>query len=235
LCRYLIDEAYELQDSVRDSDLEETADELGDVLFLVLSCSLVLEELGGAGLDQITRSAHSKIVRRHPHVFGDRSAASPEESLRHWRDIKESEARQRGKPVPLLLDDIPRSLPPLRRALMVQRKVGSVGFEWETAEQVHHKLIEEAHELSDVLAQGDARRIEEELGDILFSVVNLGRFLGVDPEAALRSTVGKFARRFAYVEENLRRRGRTLEEASLGEMDHLWEESKQTQAPEPPD
>ncbi|NIW25268.1 MAG: hypothetical protein GWN29_12250, partial [Gammaproteobacteria bacterium] len=125
-----------------------------------------------------------------------------------------------------LLDSIPRSLPPLRRALTLQRKVAGVGFEWETADQVRDKLLEETEELRDALRTDDKRRAQDELGDLLFSVVNLGRFLKLDPEAALQSTVTKFARRFAHVEDQLRARNRTLEEASLEEMDALWEQSK---------
>ncbi|MFQ5600611.1 MAG: nucleoside triphosphate pyrophosphohydrolase [Candidatus Krumholzibacteriia bacterium] len=233
MCRYLIDEAYELQDAVRDERSAESVEELGDVLFLVLCCGLILEERGASDLEQVARAARDKIVRRHPHVFADRSAASPEEGLRHWRDMKESELRERGESPPLLLEKIPRSLPPLRRALTVQRKVAGVGFEWETSEQVYAKFLEEARELKEVLGGQDAGRVEDELGDMLFSVVNLGRFLGVDAETALQSTVTKFAKRFAYVERNLREHGRSLEDASLEEMDALWEESKTKDLPGP--
>jgi MazG family protein len=226
LCRYLIDEAYEFQDAVREGDDADSAEELGDVLFLILSCSLILQERGGPDVAQIASGTREKIIRRHPHVFGDRQARDAEEGERHWREIKATEARSRGDAAPKLLDGLPRSLPPLRRALTLQRRVASVGFEWETAEQVHRKLIEETEELQDVLQGGDPHRIEDELGDMLFSVVNLARFLGVDPERALRSTVDKFARRFAHVEERLRQRQRSLEAASLEEMDALWEEAK---------
>lgn len=226
LCRYLIDEAYELQDAVQDGDDAASAEELGDVLFLVFSCSLILQERGRAEITQIASRTREKIIRRHPHVFGDRHARDAEEGERHWREIKEAEARSRGEEAPRLLDGIPRSLPPLRRAVTLQRRVASVGFEWETAEQVHRKIMEETQELQDVIQAGELHRIEDELGDMLFSVVNLARFLGVDPEKALRSTVDKFARRFAHVEESLRRQERSLEAATLEEMDALWEEAK---------
>ena len=226
MCRYLLDEAYELQDAVRAGDRSACTDELGDVLFLVLSCILIHEENGAAGLEEVAAHADEKLVRRHPHVFADRHAKSPEEGVRHWRDIKQEEAAERGKKAAGLLDSIPRSLPPLRRALTLQRKVAAVGFEWETADQVRAKLLEETQELRDVLRNEDKQRAQDELGDLIFSVVNLGRFLGLDPESALRSTVSKFAKRFAYVEQQLQARDRTLEEASLQEMDALWEESK---------
>ena len=226
LCGYLVDEAYELQDAARSGDPTASAEELGDVLFLLFSCGLWLQDQEGPDLDLIARRTHEKIVRRHPHVFADREAKSAEEGARHWQDMKDEEARARGEATPGLLDKLPRSLPPLRRAVTVQRRVAAVGFEWETAEQVHRKIVEEAGELREALAGGDLRRIQDELGDMLFSVVNLARFLGVDPEAALQATVEKFVGRFKYVEDSLRGRGRTLEAATLQEMDSLWEEAK---------
>ncbi len=230
LCGYLIDEAYELQDAARGDDPAASAEEIGDVLFLVLSCALWLQERHGSDLDAIARGSRDKIVRRHPHVFADREATTPAAVTRHWRDMKDEEARSRGEAVPGLLDKLPRSLPPLRRAMTVQRLVASVGFEWETAAQVHRKIVEEAGELREALASQDARRIQDELGDMLFSVANLARFLGVDPEAALTSTVEKFVGRFQYVERGLHRRGQSLEAASLQEMDALWEEAKRHEA-----
>jgi MazG family protein len=230
-CRYLIDEAYELQEAVLDAEAvtdhaPRVHDELGDVLFVALSCALSLEEASGVGLDQVAQQANDKIVRRHPHVFGGRTAASPEESLQHWRDVKAQEARERGETPQSLLDGIPRTLPAIRRALTVQRKVGAVGFEWETAAQVYAKFLEEARELRDVLPSQDAARIREELGDMLFSVINLARFVGVDAEAALHTTTSKFVRRFQFVERELASRGVTPEQASLQEMDGLWERAK---------
>jgi MazG family protein len=226
LCRYLIDETYELQDTADLTDPSATADELGDVLFMTLSCALLLAERGGPDVEQVAALARDKIVRRHPHVFGDRSAATAEEGARHWQDIKDAEARSRGEEPPLHLGSLPRSLPALRRALAVQRKVGEVGFEWETEDQVWAKLEEECRELRQAVHGGDPHRIEDEVGDLLFSVVNLSRWLGVDPEAALTGTVAKFSARFAEVERSLRAGGRTLEEATLAEMDALWEEAK---------
>jgi tetrapyrrole methylase family protein/MazG family protein len=233
LCRYLIDEAYELQDVADLADPEAAVEELGDVLFVALSCALALAERGGGELDGVAAAARTKIVRRHPHVFGDRTARTAEEGLRHWQDVKAEEARARGESPAPHLGALPRSLPALRRALAVQRKAAEVGFEWETAEQVHAKLLEEGRELKEVLPLGDPARLRDELGDLLFSVVNLARFLDVDPEAALDGTVAKFAHRFGWVESRLRDRGRSLQEASLAEMDALWEESK-TAAPPPP-
>jgi MazG family protein len=227
MCRYLLDETYELQDAIVDDDRPEIIKELGDVLFLVLSCNLILEESRQATLEQVAQAAHEKIVRRHPHVFGDREAARNEdESLRNWRDMKAEEARQRGEPVPHLLQNIPKTLPPVRRAWTVQKKVASVGFEWDTVEGVFDKLVEETNEIRAELAGGDKARIEDEVGDLLFSAVNLARYLDVDPERALHGTVTKFNRRFDAVEDALRKHNRTLEEATLEEMDTLWDETK---------
>jgi len=234
MCRYLLDEAYELQDAVRERDGDACTDELGDVLFVLLSCVLIHAEQGAADLEEVARRAEEKLVRRHPHVFADREATSPEEGLRHWRDMKQQEATESGKTAGGLLDSLPRTLPPLRRALTLQRKVAGVGFEWQTADEVRAKLLEETRELRDALRSEDPRRAHDELGDLLFSVVNLGRFLDLDPESALQSTVSKFARRFGYVEEQLRLRQRTLEEASLEEMDALWEQSKALDPKPPP-
>lgn len=232
LVRYLIDESYELQEAVTAAtgagnvDPGDIVDELGDVLFIAISCALLLEEQGSGSLEAAARAANDKIMRRHPHVFGDRSASTPAEGLQHWREIKQQEARQRGDTDISLLDGIPRNLPAIRRALTVQRKVGAVGFEWENREQVYAKFLEEARELRDVLPSGDASRVEEELGDMLFSVINLARFVGVDAEAALQRTVGKFVRRFQFVERQLAARQTSPEAASLPEMDALWELAK---------
>lgn len=231
-CRYLLDETYEFQDVVSQPESEAAADELGDVLFVALSCALWLEEHGHPGLDAAATRAREKIVRRHPHVFGDRTARTAEEGLQHWRDAKAAEARARGEAEPPFLGTLPRSMPSLRRALAVQRRVAEVGFEWETAAQVWAKVLEEGRELHEVLPLEDRARLEDELGDLLFSMVNLARFLAVDPETALGGTIAKFTARFGHVERALRARGRSLHEASLVEMDALWEEAKD--APPPP-
>lgn len=224
LCRHLLDEVYELQDTSSLDEPAATAEEMGDVLFMALSCALLLEERGGPDLERVAAMARDKIVRRHPHVFGDADARTSGEVVRQWNAIKADEARARGEEPQRWLANLPRSLPALRRAVAVQRKVAEVGFEWEDAAQVHAKLVEETRELGDVL--GDPERMQDELGDLLFSAVNLSRFLGIDAEAALHATVRKFVRRFDYVEDRLRARGSTLEAASLVEMDALWEEAK---------
>jgi MazG family protein len=226
LCRYLIDESYELQDAAVAGDTTEAALELGDVLFVALSCGLLIEERGGEPLARVFELAREKIVRRHPHVFGDRTARDSEESLRHWEDVKAAEARARGEEPAPFLGRQPRSVPALRRAHALQRKVAEVGFEWETADQVWAKLLEESRELHAVLPLAAPERLQDELGDLLFSVVNLARFLDIDPEAALDGTIAKFTQRFGYVERRLRATGRDLRSATLAEMDALWEESK---------
>ncbi len=232
LCRYLLDEAYELQDHADLVQPAAATDELGDVLFVTLSCVLLMEEHGYGDLDRVATGARDKIVRRHPHVFGDQTAKSPEESLQHWQSVKDDESRARGEAPAPFLGRFPRSMPALRRALAIQRKVAEVGFEWETAEQVHAKLLEEGRELREVLPLGDPARIQDELGDLLFSVVNLARFLGTDPEVALESTIAKFTARFGYVEREILAKGGSLQAATLPEMDALWEEAKRQHPPE---
>lgn len=234
LVGFVIDEAYELHDQADLADREAAADELGDVLFMVLSCALLLEESGGPDLASVARRARAKIVRRHPHVFGDQRARDAAEGARRWQEMKDDEARARGTTPPPFLGSQPRSLPALRRALAVQRKVAEVGFEWETAAQVYAKLLEESRELHEVLPLGDPARVRDELGDMLFSIVNLARFLAVDPEAALSGTVDKFARRFHFVERRLREQGIDLQAATLAQMDALWEEAKRLEGVRPP-
>jgi MazG family protein len=225
-CGYLLDETYEFQDVLAQPDSPAVTDELGDVLFVALSCALWLEEQGHPGVEAAAAAARDKIVRRHPHVFGDRSARTAEEGLQHWRAAKAEEARARGEEAPAFLQTPPRSMPALRRAVATQRRVAEVGFEWETAPQVWAKVLEEGRELHEAFTLENRARLTDELGDLLFSVVNLARFLDVDPEAALNGTVAKFSARFAHVERALRARGRSLHDASLAEMDELWEAAK---------
>lgn len=234
LCRYLIDESYELQEHAGLENPDAAGEEMGDVLFVALCAALFLAERTDWSLERIAGAAQAKIVRRHPHVFADRTAQSAEESLRHWEDVKAEEARARGEDPAPFLRPLPGSVPALRRAITVQRRVAEVGFEWETVDQVWAKLLEESRELHEVLPAGDPARIQDELGDILFSVVNLARFLGIDPEAALAGTVVKFSQRFGYVERGLKATGRDLQSASLAEMDALWEEAKRVATGEVP-
>jgi tetrapyrrole methylase family protein/MazG family protein len=226
LCRYLIDESYELQDAAVAGDTAEAALELGDVLFVALSCGLLIEERGGEPLARVFELAREKIVRRHPHVFGDRTARDSEESLRHWEDVKAAEARARGEEPAPFLGRQPRSVPALRRAHALQRKVAEVGFEWETADQVWAKL---PGRIARAARRAAARRPRTLAGRTRRSAVLRGQ-LGALPRrrsgSALDGTIAKFTQRFGYVERRLLATGRDLRSATLAEMDALWEESK---------
>jgi tetrapyrrole methylase family protein / MazG family protein len=165
------------------------------------------------------------MTRRHPHVFGSAAASTPQEALQNWEEIKRQEkTATEGTSV---LDGVPRQLPSLLRAQRLQDKAARVGFEWEHVDQVWEKFAEEIRELQTAAALQNRAKVEEELGDVLFSLVNLARFLEVNPDEALHKTTGKFIRRFQFIERELHRRGKTPKQASLAEMDALWEQAKQ--------
>ncbi|MFH1010395.1 MAG: MazG family protein, partial [bacterium] len=169
----------------------------------------------------VLRSLNEKLIARHPHIFGEKKLENAKEVIHQWEQIKLSEGEKKG-----LLDGVPRAQPALNRAFRVQEKAAGVGFEWPHIEGVWEKLEEEVGEFRAAMSQKDARNREEEFGDFLFSLVNLARYLKINPEDALRQSVEKFIRRFRYIEEMISRRGGSLAEATLEEMDELWEESK---------
>jgi len=217
---YLIEEAYEVAEAIGSGDDGELKEELGDLLLQVVFHARMAEERGAFSVGDVVKGLVEKLVRRHPHVFGEVEVEDAEEVLERWEEIKKKEGRES------LLDGVPRSLPALLRARRVQEKASKVGFDWERAEGALGKLGEELGELEDAMRSGDRVRAEEELGDLLFSVVNLSRFLGLDPEWALHKAIDKFVARFKKVEEELAERGRDPREATLEEMDRIWDETK---------
>jgi len=217
---YLIEEAYEVAEAIGSGDDGELKEELGDLLLQVVFHARMAEERGAFSVGDVVKDLVEKLVRRHPHVFGEVEVEDAEEVLERWEEIKKKEGRES------LLDGVPRSLPALLRARRVQEKASKVGFDWERAEGALGKLGEELGELEDAMRSGDRVRAEEELGDLLFSVVNLSRFLGLDPEWALHKAIDKFVARFKKVEEELAERGRDPREATLEEMDRIWDETK---------
>ena len=217
---YLIEEAYEVAEAIGSGDDGELKEELGDLLLQVVFHARMAEERGAFSVGDVVKDLVEKLVRRHPHVFGEVEVKDAEEVLERWEEIKKGEGRES------LLDGVPRSLPALLRARRVQEKASKVGFDWERAEGALGKLGEELGELEDAMRSGDRVRAEEELGDLLFSVVNLSRFLGLDPEWALHKAIDKFVARFKKVEEELAERGRDPREATLEEMDRIWDETK---------
>ena len=240
LAPMLLEEAYEAFEAVeeaREGRPLELRDELGDLLFQIVFYAQVASERGEFTIHDVTEAIHSKMVRRHPHVFGDRSVRDNEELLRNWEAMKAEEKRAAGKERSAedasLLDGVSRKAPALMEAHQLSTKAARVGFDWQRIEDIFDKLHEEIDELKTAItahaeseAEADHTRVREELGDLLFAVTNIARHLQVEPEAALKSANRKFRRRFRYIEEGLRARGRSLDAATLDEMEALWHEAK---------
>lgn len=223
---HTVEEAYEVLDAVRRGDMAALVDELGDLLFQIVFYARLGREAGIFDFADVARTVSDKMVRRHPHVFGDEPTPDAAARTRRWEAIKAAEraARNDGG----ALDGVVRALPALSRALKLQRRAARVGFDWRSVEPVLGKLREEIAELEAELDRPDAppARVADEIGDLLFSCVNLARHVGADPEAALREANDKFERRFRCVEALLAAAGRTPEQASPDEMDRLWERAK---------
>jgi tetrapyrrole methylase family protein/MazG family protein len=222
---YLLEETYEVLDAIDARDWRSLSEELGDLMLEAVFFAQMAKEAGLFGVEDSLDAINEKLVRRHPHVFGDGSAKTPEEVKVRWDEIKAEERRRNQKPEELLAS-VPRSLPALVEATQLTTRAAGVGFDWPNTEQALEKLDEEMRELAEARRGGDPGRVEGELGDLLFVLVNLARFLKVDPEQALRRTNRKFRERFGYVESALKASGRAPAEASLEEMDALWNEAK---------
>ena len=223
---YLVEEAYEVLDAIDARDWRGLADELGDLLLQPVFQAQLAAEDGKFNIEDALDAICNKLVRRHPHVFGGGDAKTPEDVKRRWDEIK-AEERKDGKKTDGLLDSIPRNAPALVEARRISSKAAGAGFDWESAAQVIDKIREEIGELDEACASGSGEMREEEIGDLLFTIVNVARFLKVDPEQALRRTNAKFRRRFRHVEEGLSARGKRPADATLDEMETLWREAKQ--------
>lgn len=234
---YTLEEAYEVVDAIERGDLADLRDELGDLLLQVVFHARMAEEQGAFAFSDVVEAITKKLIRRHPHVFGSTKDLSPEEVKRLWDSIKAEEkaerkaARARMGLAPEaheagFLGGIPTALPALTRAQKLTSKAAKVGFDWPDAAQVIDKIHEELDEVKEASSSGDRDRIEDEIGDLLFSVTNLARHFGIDPERALRRTNAKFERRFRAVERALGEQDRTLDEASLEEMEQHWVAAK---------
>jgi tetrapyrrole methylase family protein/MazG family protein len=222
-----IEEAYEVAHAIDERDDEELLGELGDLLLQVVFHANIAEERRAFRLKQVLERVSDKMVRRHPHVFGEDGASTPGEVLRSWEAIKAREREARGKEDESMLDSVHKGLPAVMEAFQMTTKVSRVGFDWETADDALVKLDEEVAELREAIAGGDApTKVAEEVGDLLFVAVNVARLAGVDPESALKAANRKFRRRFRHVEERLRSAGRKPADSSLEEMDRLWDEAK---------
>lgn len=224
---YTVEEAYEVADAIERNDLADLKDELGDLLLQVVFHARMAEEQGAFGFDDVARAINDKMIRRHPHVFGDESYGSLAEQKAGWDQLKAAERASRTRPeVASLLDDVPTGLPGLTRAVKLSKRAASVGFVWPTVQDVVKKLHEEVGEMLAEIEAGDLAKTRDEIGDVLFVVANIARTLDVDPEDAVRATNAKFSRRFRYVEAELAKRGKTPDQSDLAEMDALWDEAK---------
>ncbi len=235
LTPYLIEEAYEILDAVAADQPDDIAEELGDTLFLVVSCADMLAERSPHTLDSLCVATAAKLRRRHPHVFGDATVRTASGSQRQWQEIKQEEQNSRS-----LLGKMPAALPSLTAAFRTQEKAASVGFDWPDVAQVVAKVEEELVEVKEELARRGAddgpghARLAAELGDLMFAVANLARYVKVDPERELRATVTRFRSRFQHIEDELGRRGSHPTRATLEEMDALWDEAKALEKKEKP-
>jgi tetrapyrrole methylase family protein/MazG family protein len=222
-----IEEAYEVAHAIDERDDEELLGELGDLLLQVVFHANIAEERGAFRLKQVLERVSDKMVRRHPHVFGEDGASTSGEVLRSWEAIKAREREAKGKDDESMLDSVHRGLPAVMEAFQMTTKVSRVGFDWKEADAALVKLDEEVAELREAIAgEHDAAKVAEEVGDLLFIAVNVGRLAGVDPESALKAANRKFRRRFRHVEERLRAAGRRPADSTLEEMDRLWDEAK---------
>ena len=223
---FLIEEAYEVVEAIDEGDPKHLMEELGDLLFQVVFHAQVAAERREFTIGQVLAETADKMVRRHPHVFGDGTASTTREVLEQWEELKREERNAVAAIPASALDGVPRELPGLLRAQRLQDKASRVGFDWPEISGAMAKVEEELGELKEAIGSAVPEAVEEELGDVLFSLVNLARFLNLSAEDALRRSVARFAARFQHMEEAVQRDGRRLKEMSIEEMDRLWEEAK---------
>lgn len=225
---YLIEELYELLEGIDADDADLLQEEVGDLLFMVAFLVNLYEEKRAFTLDRALERVTAKMVHRHPHVFGDARADTAQQVKDNWQKLKEQEGK---KPKKSRLDGIPDNLPQLTRSWFLTAKAAEVGFDWPGPAEVVHKIREETAELEAELSRGDRQKAARETGDLLLSVANLARHLGLEPEQALRGANDRFKNRFAYMEQTAGQQGRQLRDMALADMDALWEEAKDTEQP----
>ncbi len=223
---YTIEEAYEVADAIAQGNLASLKEELGDLLFQVVFHARMAEEQGAFDFNEVVQGLSDKMEARHPHVFGTHAIETAEQQTQNWEVMKAKERAAKLAEDPSLLADIPMALPALMRAEKLTKRAARVGFDWPSLNEVFEKLTEEIRETQEAIAEGDQAHIEEEIGDVLFVLANLARKAKVDPEVALRSANAKFERRFRWIEEALKRDGKSPETSSLEEMDGLWNRAK---------
>ncbi len=221
---FLLEETYEVLEAIEKEDVEGLKEELGDLLLQVVFHAKIAKELGEFDIEDVLAQLEDKLKRRHPHVFGDDAAGSSEEVLNKWESLKRKEKKNQNRKS--ALDGVPRELPALMRAHQLQGRAARVGFDWKHQEPVWNKVCEEMKELEYSIEKENQERVEAELGDLFFALVNMARFMKIDPEEALRKTNQRFYDRFYYMEKVARQKDRVLSSMSLSEMDLLWDEAK---------
>ena len=226
LKKHLIEESYEVLDAIDSGDRAHLAEELGDLLLQVVFQAQICDEEGSFDFQDVVRTLSEKLLRRHTHVFGDVKVAGSKDALKNWEAVKQSEKNKRGKSA---VDGISRHLPALHRAQQIQKKVAHIGFDWHDVEGVIQKIEEELGEVKAAVSSGKPGQIHEEIGDLLFAVVNLSRFLGHCAEEALDKTIRKFIRRFQAIENRLHKRGLTVTDCTLEELDRIWNDIKRAE------
>lgn len=224
LKRYAIEETYEVVEAIEHGDPSELEDELGDLMLQVLLHAQIASEEGHFDIGDVCRVHREKLIRRHPHVFADREVAGVDEVLTNWEQIKLTEPGYEERES--VLDGVPESLPALMRAAKLSKKAARTGFDWPNIHSIFGKLEEETGELREAVDSEDKSRIKEELGDLLFVIVNISRWAGIDPEEALRDMLKKFTYRFQKIEDHARQSGRDIHDMTLQEMDRVWDEAK---------
>ena len=221
---HLVEESHEVLDAIDSGDRARLCEELGDLLLQVVFQAQICTEEKAFTLDDVATSIVEKLIRRHPHVFGDTQVSGADEVLKNWEQIKKTE---KGTEKPRsTLDGIPRSLPGLHKARLVQKRAARVGFDWDDASGALDKLEEEVGEIREAAAGGDAQKVGSEIGDLIFAAVNVCRFFEQDPEAVLQDTIGRFSARFRYIEDAVHARGKQVSDFPLAELDTLWDEAK---------
>jgi tetrapyrrole methylase family protein/MazG family protein len=236
---YLIEEAYEVLEALESGDDAKFAEEMGDLLLQIVFHSEIAKEEGRFTVSDVIREVHDKMVRRHPHVFGEKRAKDSAEVLKNWEQIKKEERAAAGKKTPdapqeegkvgSLMDGVSRALPAALEGFQLTRRAARIGFDWDNVEGVFDKLGEEGGELRQAVSAKDARRTEEEMGDLLFAAVNLARFLHVDPEIALKKANAKFSSRFRRMEDLAAKSGRALGDVPRAQMEEFWESAKRAE------
>jgi XTP/dITP diphosphohydrolase len=215
-----LEESYEVLDSIDNKNYSELKNELGDLLLHIVFHSVIAEENNEFNIEDVIETIIKKLIRRHPHIFGDVIINSTEDITKNWESIKLAEGRNS------VLEGVPKNFPELHKAFRIQEKVSKIGFDWKDKKEVWNKVLEEIAELKEAELKNDIHEIENELGDLFFSLVNYSRFLNINPENALRRTNQKFIKRFQYIEEELKKIGKSVTNSNLEEMDKYWNESK---------